>query len=107
PPDRCRWKKKAAGIDSRRPFLSLLQSLADRLARLRVKRPEITDAAPCEPFLENGHVRVPAGAEILCAGAAGDAAVSQDEARLPALRHQLVSDGPVLAALERRLEQAR
>src|SRR5439155_2438243 len=60
--------------------LSASQRLGNRLARLRVQRPEIPDAAAGELLLEHGQVRMPSAAEILCASATLDAAVGQHEA---------------------------
>src|SRR5438309_1368293 len=84
---------------------SALERLGDGVARLRMEFPEIAHAATGEQLLKHDHVRIPAAAEALEPGIAGDAAMRQDESRALPLWPQFVGDDATLAALERGLEQ--
>src|SRR5438132_14350927 len=80
------------GREAERAHRSALQRLADRFLRLGVQRPEVLDAATGELLLKHREVRIPATAEVLRAGAAGDAAVREDEPGALAFGDELVSD---------------
>src|SRR5205823_9864998 len=95
------------GRQAERAHGSALQRLLDGLFRLGMQLPKVANAPAGELLLEHGQVRIPAAAEILCAGAAGDAAVGEHEARAVDLRSALIGDCSVLAALDGRPKQQR